>query len=838
GAVRLVQEIDEDVQAGFLIYLPLYRGDEIPEELIARRESLTGFVYAPFRADDLLENIFGTARPGVAFRIYDGTDPGEEDLLHTSARWGEAIEQSGLTYRVRTRMRVAGRLWTLDLISLPGLGAATARASAATLAAVGVLISLMLFVLTRSQTKARVAAETAASELRSSRRSLRQTEMRVRRLVESNIIGIMLGGEGGTVSEANDAFLTMIGHSRGELGERSLKLEDLSADSSRGVIGYALKELERKGRFGPWEHTFVAGDGREVPALVGMALVEAPRTEWVAFVLDQSERKHLETRLVEQKETLETLSRVQRVLSAELEVESVLAVVSEAAVALSGASEAAFFRQESLAEADFSFVDPRKSDDDQGELRRDHPAVERALTEVGPERTEEPEFKKEGVFAVPVVSRFGSVVGALAVRDPERDELPRRDREVLSTLSTQAAIAIDNATLYEQARRDRNRAEKANRAKDQFLANLSHELRTPVTAIIGWARMLEFESLEGEEYEEAVTAISRSARAQARLIEDILDVSRITTGKMKIEQRPTDLLQVIDSAVDSIWPSVEEKSLHLETTGPDEPLMVEGDPHRLQQVIWNLLANAVKFNEEGGRIKVVATRTETDAIIEISDTGLGIDPSELPDLFERFRQVDGTTTRRFGGLGLGLSLVDYIVRAHGGLATVESEGVGKGATFRIELPLAEIPEIVESTAEKPSEQIRSLHGTSVLLVEQDREIREMVHVLLRRAGAKVRSVTGISQARDHVVNEDFDVLISDVSMNLKESSTLLRDIRRLTSEDRTLPAVAVTSWGGEEEESAILSAGYDLLLVKPLAPLDLVRAVEELVTARESARGT
>lgn len=837
GIVKLVQEIDEDVQAGFVIYLPLYESDEIPSTIEERRAKLFGFVYAPFRADDLLENI-GPFEPAVAFRVFDGRQVDQNRLLYTSGGWRQAASKHRGQLATTTYIRVGGRIWTIEVATLPGFITADSEINARWIAALGVLMSLILFGLTRSQTRARVAAETALVNLRKSEKELRHSEARVRRLVDANIIGIVLGTRDGTINEANNAFLSMIGLSEEEFSEQTLTMTAVSAAPSADVAEYALTELSRKGYFGPYEHIFRRSDGTELPALIGMATVEGPSHDWVGFVLDLSDQKHMETQLLEQKETLETLNRVQHVVSAELEVSKVLAVVSGSAGLLTGADEASFFYRDPAAGSDHkSSISEAPPDRKRSGVTREHPIVQRAFADITAEPEQQIDPEGEGVLAVPVVSRFGTVVGALVVTRSSGGSFDDRDRQVVSGLAAQAAVAIDNANLYELARRDRNRAEQANIAKDQFLANLSHELRTPMTAIVGWVRMLQLGGLDDSEYEEAIEAISRSARAQAQLIEDILDVSRIATGKMKIEKKSIDLLEVIEAAVDSVWPSIESKRIDFKTQLPEEPMKIAGDPNRLQQVIWNLLSNAIKFTDEGDTIELIADHDDETARVSVRDSGEGIDPEALPHIFERFRQADGTSTRTYGGLGLGLSLVDYIVRAHGGVATAESDGKGQGACFTIELLLETLPGGEGIVADPLATSELSLNGHRILLAEDDTEIRHLVRTILRHAGARVTGVRDASQAMDHLVNQKFDAVVSDIAMPGEDGLSLIRKIRGGTHENRSIPTLALTAFASDEDRNRILESGYDGHLMKPLEPEELLRTIARLVNRAEPRNG-
>ena len=828
GIVKLVQEIDEDIQAGFLIYLPLYETSEIPDSIEERRAELSGFIYAPFRADDLLEKVFDPVQPAVGFRVFDGSQVDPDRLVHTSPDWARATSQRGGEFRTVTHLRIAGRIWTLEISSLPGFGTADPQINARWIAVIGFLMSVILFAITRSQTRARAAAERALTNLHKSERELRYSETRVRRLVEANIIGIILGRNDGTITETNEAFLSMLGRSGVSIDHETL--EELSASPSKDLTQYALTEVERKGQFGPYEHTFRRKDGSELPALIGMASVEGPSHDWVGFVLDLSERKHMETQLIEQKETLETLNRVQQVVSAELEVSKVLAAVSNAAAVLTDADESCFFYRDPESGSDFRYLNSENPDARRSAfVTRDHPAVQRAFADITPDGEPPLDSTREGVLAAPVVSRFGTVVGALVVTRSSEERFEERDLQAVSGLAAQAAVAIDNAQLYEEARRDRNMAEQANLAKDQFLANLSHELRTPMTAIIGWVRMLQLGDLDAEEYAEAIDAISRSAQAQAQLVEDILDVSRIATGKMKIAKQSINLVEVIEAAVDSVWPSIESKGIDFRSKLPDEPVRVSGDPHRLQQVVWNLLSNAVKFTGRGGMVEIAAEQFESTARITIRDDGEGIDPGALPHIFERFRQADGTTTRTYGGLGLGLSLVDYIVRAHGGSASAQSEGKGEGSCFTVDLPL----EILFDPERPPERAIpdsgTGLDNRKILLAEDDPEIRHLIHTILQRAGARVTSVRDASQALDHLLNESFDLLISDIAMPGEDGVALIHKVRQTIPGNQSIPAIALTAFASADDRNRILEAGYDDHLMKPLEPEILIQKIRDLI---------
>jgi signal transduction histidine kinase/ActR/RegA family two-component response regulator len=397
-------------------------------------------------------------------------------------------------------------------------------------------------------------------------------------------------------------------------------------------------------------------------------------------------------------------------------------------------------------------------------------------------------------------------------------------------LARRASLAVENARLYGQA-------QEANRIKDEFLATLSHELRTPLTAILGWAAMLADGSLNEQEAGRAVAAIGRNARAQKQIVEDVLDVSRIITGKLRLEMRPVELRALVQDAVESVRPAAEAKGVYLSTLLAPEVGEVTADPDRLQQVMWNLLSNAVKFTHAGGRVEVELRREGSRTAVRVSDTGQGIDPGFLPHVFDRFRQADMGTTRQHGGLGLGLAIVRHLVELHGGEVTAESPGRGLGSTFTLRLPLRPAARAAES-AETPSvktasstaaARAASLTGTRVLLVEDEADARAMLKALLEGAGASVNAVGSAAEAWAALEAADCDVLVSDLGMPDEDGYSLIRRVRGHGSERVAgTPAVALTAYARDEDRERALAAGFDAFLPKPVEPSELVGVVADL----------
>jgi signal transduction histidine kinase/DNA-binding response OmpR family regulator len=449
----------------------------------------------------------------------------------------------------------------------------------------------------------------------------------------------------------------------------------------------------------------------------------------------------------------------------------------------------------------------------------------------------------------------------------DAEEFNEADERLAATLTAQVAVAYENARLYaeaqrhaaelqqevaerEQAEQERARllvreqaaraeAEAANRAKDEFLATLSHELRTPLTSILGWAHLLRSGNLPDGTSAAALETIERNARAQSQLIDDLLDVSRIITGKLRLDTRPVEIAAVIEAAVDSVRPAAQAKNvvLHADLGGADAPLL--GDPNRLQQVAWNLLSNAVKFTPGGGHVRVRLRRFNSHLELRVEDTGQGIAPEFLPHVFDRFRQADGTTTRNHGGLGLGLAIARHLVELHGGAIRAESPGEGLGATFTVDLPVVSDPPKAKGgavTAPLDLEAgrvapgcVATLDGLRVLVVEDEADTREMVAFTLSRCGAEVRTFGTADEALRTLAEWVPEVLLSDIGLPGMDGYTFIRKVRELLKDSAgRVPAAALTAYAGGEDRLRALSAGFQAHLAKPLDPSELIALVARL----------
>ena len=421
------------------------------------------------------------------------------------------------------------------------------------------------------------------------------------------------------------------------------------------------------------------------------------------------------------------------------------------------------------------------------------------------------------------------VLGALtfAVTESARRYSPA-DQRLAALLAQVAAAIIENARLRDAAADARRTAESAMRAKDEFLATLSHELRNPLNAVLGWATLLESGRLDVEQARRAVRIILRNVDAQTRLVEDLLEMSAAVLGRTRLSVRPVEVRALVTDVVDALRPGAEAKGLRvdmwLESPGP----VVSGDPDRLRQVIWNLLANAVKFTPAGGRVEVTAGRVRSQVELRVSDTGKGIPPEVLPHVFDRLRQGDSTSTRAHGGVGLGLALVRHLVELHGGTVRARSPGEGQGATFTVTLPLTAV-EIREPTPAREPRSATSLTGVRVLVVDDDPAAVELVVETLAQSGAEARGAGSVSAALPVLAAWRPAVLISDIEMPGEDGYALIREVRTLAPEvgGRT-PAVALTAFSRPEDRVRILKAGFSLHVTKPVDPEELIAIVAAL----------
>ncbi|MHC5538693.1 ATP-binding response regulator, partial [Singulisphaera rosea] len=411
----------------------------------------------------------------------------------------------------------------------------------------------------------------------------------------------------------------------------------------------------------------------------------------------------------------------------------------------------------------------------------------------------------------PVRDRQGKIIGASKIA-----------HDISARKSTEAAMAA----LLEQTQTARQEAESANRMKDEFLATLSHELRTPLNAILGWAKILHSGPVDPTDLEDGLSAIERNAVAQAQIIEDILDISRIVSGNFRLEVRPVDIQEVIEAAIAAVTPAAISKGIRLQKVLDSIAGPVSGDFARLQQVVWNLLSNAVKFTPKGGKVKILLERVNSHIEISVIDSGVGIAPDFLPLVFDRFRQADSSTTRRQGGLGLGLSIVKQLVELHGGSVRVKSPGEGQGAHFIVTLPITVVhPRPSGSEKTKPSDSgasvtAVSLAGVSVLVVDDEPDARELLRRALERCGAEVTLASSAPEAMQALGRSHPHVIVSDIGMPDEDGYSFIRKVRSKHSA-KDLPAAALTAFARPEERRRALLAGFQIHVTKPVDPAEL-----------------
>jgi signal transduction histidine kinase len=426
------------------------------------------------------------------------------------------------------------------------------------------------------------------------------------------------------------------------------------------------------------------------------------------------------------------------------------------------------------------------------------------------------------VLAVPLLSHE-RVIGALALGDRKGRQFRQEEVLLAQGFAEQAALALENARLYAEAR-------DANRAKDEFLATLSHELRTPLTAMLGWVRMLQSGTLDDATSARALQVIDRNTKLQAQLIDDLLDVSRIVTGKLSLELKAVDVGAVVEAALDAVTPAALAKSVAFERQVDPAAGPAWADAYRLQQVVWNLLSNAVKFTPAAGHVTVTVEREDPHIVLRVADTGQGIASEFLPYIFDRFRQADSTTTRAHGGLGLGLAIVHHLVTLHRGTVTAASDGPNRGATFTVRIPLAPLRTGARATGPATRiDRLPPLAGVRVLVVDDDADARELVTAVLGQSGAEVVTASSTVEALDALARARPHVLVSDLSMPGDDGYALLQRVRALgLDHEGRMPAVALTAFARAEDRARALAAGYAVHVSKPVEPAALVEVVARL----------
>jgi PAS domain S-box-containing protein len=596
---------------------------------------------------------------------------------------------------------------------------------------------------------------------------------------------------------------------------------------------------------------------------------------WVGTNTDVDEVKRAEQALREESHVLELLNSTGSALASTRDLRSLLQSATDAAAGIAGARFGAFFyhgpagdgrlftlyTMSGATPAEFeSFGEPQAMALFGPSLLATGPVRAGDIAHEAPATGGAPYFglsvghpAVRSYLSVPVVARSGEVLGSMFFGHPMPDVFTERTERIVAGIAAQAAVAIDNTRLYEAAqqsaeerkvlleseREARAEAERTSQMKDEFLATLSHELRTPLSAILGWAQVLRRGSRDGADLQRGLSTIERNARAQAQLIEDLLDMSRITSGKVLLDTQLLNPAGFIDAAIETVRPAADAKNIRVERHYEPDAGLVAGDPGRLQQVIWNLLSNAIKFTPRDGLVTVRVARREGNVEITVSDTGSGIKQEFITHVFERFRQADASTTRRHGGLGLGLSIVKHLVEQHGGTVRAESAGEGLGASFTIELPLAKAqPQQARSgrgaapTPAPPTSEmtVRDLSRVNILVVDDDRDARELMARILTDCHATVRTAASAREAFVMLRAAPPDLLITDLGMPEVDGFELLSWVRGLGREGGgNVPAIALTAFARSEDRLRALEAGFSAHISKPVEPSELIATVASLV---------
>jgi len=613
---------------------------------------------------------------------------------------------------------------------------------------------------------------------------------------------------------------------------------------------------------------------------------------WFGTNTDVDQVKRAEHALREESHVLELLNDTGSVLASTRDLRSLLRAATEAATRVSGARIGAFLHFGDAGDGDTPFtLYTRDSGGADGferfgeadalglfgpdlraaglvrvdDLARD-PRYAADPPRFGPAPGQPP---LRSYMAVPVAARSGELLGTMYFGHPEPGAFTGRSERIVRGIAAQAAIAVDNARLYEAAHRAaeerkvllenereaRAEAERSSQMKDEFLATLSHELRTPLSAILGWSQVLRRGSRDGADLQRGLQTIERNARAQAQLIEDLLDMSRITSGKVLLDMQVLNPASFIDAAIETVRPAADAKHIAIERRYASPGALVAGDTGRLQQVIWNLLSNAIKFTPREGQVAVELAEHDDTVAITVRDNGAGIRHEFITHVFERFRQEDASMTRRHGGLGLGLSIVKHLVEQHGGTVRADSPGEGMGASFTIELPRAENPggaarAARPSAAPAPGPDggeaaVRDLAGLTVLVVDDARDGRELIARILTDCHARVRIAASAREAFDALRAMRPDVLISDLGMPEVDGFELIGWVRALPVDaGGQVPAIALTAFARPEDRLKALEAGFSTHISKPVEPGELIAAVASVAapaapkTASASAAGT
>jgi PAS domain S-box-containing protein len=881
-----VQELDPGKkQAGFLIYVPVYRNGADTSTVAARREALVGFVYSPFRVDDFLAGILPVRNDAVDFQVYDGPTLQSARLLYDSSRINQPVPAGYRPqFSAAPKLKVPGQDWTILFTSRPGFDQVSSKSFVFYAFAGGLLISLLFFAVTYFQIRARSAAEIAAAELRQSEATIRKTladreraeealresEERYRELFENaNDIVCTLGLDF-RVTSVNKAGEVFTGYTRDELHSMDLSqlMTPASAEISKKMLSRKLAGEARTN----YEVDLVSKSGELVTVEISSRLINQngrpigiqaiARDITVRRRAEEALRQADQRALSEYERLLERIASLSQALGTAHDLVAIFRALRDFSLA-SAPCDGIFvslydpirdvrtacycwgddeeFDVSNLPPMPVSTVGPNSRAVRTGEvIITDHymdATRGRPSVTVGPDNGMRPQSSLAAPMAV-----MGRIIGTIEIQSYQDSAYREEHVTAMRMAANLTAVAVENVRLLERESTARATAEESNRLKDEFLATVSHELRTPLTAILGWSRMLESGSLDDEAAARAIETIRRNAKSQAQIIDDILDVSRIITGNLYLDLHPIELAPVIEAAINVVRPTADAKGIRIDLNMEARPVVVSGDSNRLQQVIWNLLSNAIKFTPPGGQVHVDVQHQGSQVELRFTDTGQGISPDFLPFVFDRFRQADSTTTRKHGGLGLGLAIARHLVEIHGGTIDAESRGKGTGSTFSVRLPLIGVmaqTRIVEEMSQRIlRERARQkLGGLHVLVVDDDEDTLELLRMALTQCHARVTAVSSAGEALEVLKTAEPDVLISDIAMPGSDGYELIAQVRSLGADSlRSLPAVAITAYAKEEDRLRALASGYQGYVTKPIELAELISAVTEATNGQTNGK--
>ncbi|MES2537331.1 MAG: ATP-binding protein [Pseudomonadota bacterium] len=713
------------------------------------------------------------------------------------------------------------------------------------------------------------ATSVSTDALHESAEELARSLAMMRATLESTTDGILVTDEDLRVSGFNENFVRMW-----SVPEEVMRLRDntpltgIMARQSKDAAQFAAREKEIRVSSAPESFDLLElGDGRLVERYSRIQVVNEEKAGRVWSFRDITERRRAEESLRDETRILELVNETGAALASKLEMRELAQAVTDAATELSGARFGAFFYKAETAENDaftsHAFAGtPRaaceKFSQDCAAIMSGPHHNNRTTRRCNDVREGNP-AAHQGVpvhpmlirsyLAVPVIGRAGNMIGGLFFGHPEPGIFTERTERIIVGVAAQVASAMDNARLYEATqdaakeremlleseRSARTEAERMSEMKDEFLSTLSHELRTPLNSILGWSQLLRLGNRNEADLRKGLDTIERNVRVQAQLIDDLLDMSHITSGKMRLNIQQCDPVLFIEAALETVRPAANAKGIRLETKLDPQAEPIAGDPDRLQQVIWNLLSNAIKFTPKDGKVRILLDRLHSHIEISVADTGVGIRKEFLPQVFERFRQADGSATRRYGGLGLGLAIVKHLVELHGGTVRVKSEGEGTGASFTLHLPHAAAH---RNTHEENGSQLTSpkavsaeftpldLHGVRVLVVDDEADACEMLKRVLTECHAEVFTASSAAQALRLIEDERPTLLVSDIGMPDVDGFALLRQVRALgAARGGMIPAIALTAFARPEDRTRALEAGFLVHVAKPVEPSELIKIV-------------